>query len=267
VDANILAMNHDFYPRVAAAFTVGGNQSQAWAYRTGNDDSLMQAAEVFLQQVRSDGRLASIQERFESDRSQIDRLGMHRFMERVRERLPEFLPVFKEVADAHGLDWRLLAALSYQESHWDPLAASHTGVRGLMMLTKSTATAMGLDDRLDPWQSIEGGARYLARMQKRIPSRIQEPDRTWMALAAYNIGLGHLVDARVLTQRQGGNPDLWLDVRSRLSMLTQEKYYRDLKHGYARGFEAQRHVRNIRGFYDTLVWMDTREHPLLVVSL
>jgi membrane-bound lytic murein transglycosylase F len=208
-----------------------------------------------------------IQEQYHGDHSRIDQLGMHRFMERVRERLPQYLPVFREVADTYGIDWRLLAALGYQESQWDANAASHTGVRGLMMLTQRTANQLGLRDRTDPAQSIEGGARYLARMHKRTPSRIAEPDRTWMALAAYNIGWGHLEDARVLTQRQGGNPDSWADVRARLPLLTQEKYYREAKHGFARGYETQRHVRDIRSYYEILVWMDTREHPLLVAAL
>lgn len=267
VDANIFALNRDFYPNVEAAFALDGAQPQGWAFRHSNDDSLLQAAEVFLAQVRSDGRLAMIQQQYLDQRNPLDALGMHRFMERARERLPEFLPVFREVADAHGLDWRLLAALSYQESHWDPLAVSHTGVRGLMMLTSNTADAMGLEDRLDPAQSIEGGARYLARMHARMPARIPEPDRTWMALAAYNIGRGHLEDARVLTQRQGGDPDSWADVRSRLPLLSQEEYFQDLKHGYARGYEAQRHVRNIRSYYEILIWMDNREHPVLVAAL
>ena len=103
------------------------------------------------------------------------------------------------------MDWRLLAAIGYQESHWDPTASSYTGVRGLMMLTRRTANQLGVTDRLDPWQSIEGGARYLLQLSERLPERIGEPDRTWMALAAYNMGMGHLEDARVLTQRQGGN--------------------------------------------------------------
>jgi membrane-bound lytic murein transglycosylase F len=140
-------------------------------------------------------------------------------------------------------------------------------VSGIMMLTRKTARQLGVTDRRDPEQSIEGGARYLLNLRKRIPRRIAEPDRTWMALAAYNMGMGHLEDARVLTQRQGGDPDSWEDVNRRLDYLSQEKYYRDLRYGYARGFEAKQYVANIRSYYETLVWMDTMEHPLLVASL
>jgi len=135
-----------------------------------------------------------------------------------------------------------------------------------MMLTLNTASQLGLDDRTDPLQSVDGGARYFLRMKNRMPDRIPEPDRTWMALAAYNMGWGHLEDARVMTQRQGGDPDLWADVRQRLPMLTQERYYSKTRYGYARGMQAQRYVRNIRNYFDILVWMDTRSHPTLVAS-
>ena len=104
-------------------------------------------------------------------------------------------------------------------------------------------------------------------MHQRIPMRIAEPDRTWMALAAYNMGWGHLEDARVLTQKQGGNPDRWHDVNERLLLLSQEKWHRQTRHGYARGYEARQYVENIRSYYDTLMWMDTRDHPMLLTQL
>ena len=191
----------------------------------------------------------------------------HQFLKQVRERLPDLLPMFQNVATAYKMDWRLLAAMGYQESHWKPDAASYTGVQGVMMLTRRTANQLGVTDRLNPKQSIEGGARYFLRMIKRIPARISEPDRSWMALAAYNMGWGHLEDARVLTQKQGGNPDRWQDVNERLPLLSQEKWYRQTRYGYARGYEARQYVENIRSYFDTLVWMETRAHPMLVTML
>jgi membrane-bound lytic murein transglycosylase F len=172
----------------------------------------------------------------------------------VGEVLPKYKTWFKQYSG--DLDWRLLAAMSYQESHWKPNAKSVTGVRGLMMLTLATAKDLGVTSRLDPEQSIKGGATYLASILRRIPARIQPPDSVWFALAAYNIGLGHLEDARVLTDRQGGNPDMWVDVKKRLLQLRQKKYYKTTKYGYARGHEAVAYVDNIRRYYDTLVWLD-----------
>ena len=266
VDSTIFDLNGHFYPRIAAGFELPGALPHAWAFPPGPDDSLVQKARTFMRQFQDSGRLDSLQEAFYSTGDRMERVGMIPFLRQVRERLPDLLPLFQEAAETHDMDWRLLAAIGYQESHWNPRAASYTGVRGIMMLTRSTARQMGLTDRLDPRQSIEGGAGYFLNLHGRIPDRIGEPDRTWMALAAYNMGMGHLEDARVLTQRQGGDPDSWEDVDQRLDLLSQEKYYRTLRYGYARGFEARQYVRNIRSYYDTLVWMDTHAHPLLIAG-
>ena len=267
VDSNIFRINSQFYPRLRAGFTIAEHQPQAWAFLPGDDDSLVQKARSFFKLINENGDLLAIQERYNENGNDLDRVGMFQFMKQVRNRLPPLIPVFRDVANAHGLDWRMLAAMGYQESHWDPDAESKTGVRGIMMLTQRTARQLGVHDRLDPVQSIEGGARYFLRMRQRVPDRIPEPDRGWMALAAYNMGYGHLEDARVLTQKQGGNPDSWEDVNESLPLLSQEKWYKQTRYGYARGYEARQYVENIRSYYDTLVWMDTRAHPMLITML
>lgn len=267
MDANIFNLNGHFYPEVAAGFTLPGSLPLAWAFRGGPDDSLVREAETFMTGARDRNLLEKIHKAYFQPENRLDRVGMFHFMQQVRQRLPDLLPVFQEAAYLHGLDWRLLAAIGYQESHWDPEASSYTGVRGIMMLTQRTANQLGVSDRLDPEQSIEGGARYLVRLRDRLPDRISEPDRTWMALAAYNLGMGHLEDVRVLTQRQGGNPDSWDDVNQRLELLSKEKWHRQTRYGYARGFEAEQFVANIRAFTEVLIWMDTRAHPLLVAGL
>lgn len=267
VDSNIFKINSQFYPGLNIGFTISGKQPQAWAFLPGDDDSLVREARSFFKLINENGTLAAIQNRYNENGNELDRVGMFQFMKQVRKRLPPLIPVFQEVAAAYDLDWRFLAAMGYQESHWDPDAASPTGVRGIMMLTQRTAKQLGIRDRLDIEQSIEGGARYFLRMRKRIPDRIPEPDRSWMALAAYNMGWGHLEDARVLTQKQGGNPDRWQDVNERLPLLNKEKWYRDTRYGYARGYGAQQYVENIRSYFDTLVWMETRAHPMLITMV
>ena len=267
IDSNIYSINSHFYPLAATAFVLPGTLPHAWAFAPGSDDSLTQMARTFMLQARESGRLQEITDAFYTPRQHLNRVGMFQFLEQVRERLPPLLPVFQEIANAYELDWKLLAAIGYQESHWKPDASSYTGVRGIMMLTQKTATQLGLTDRLDPKQSIEGGARYFMQLRGRIPDRIEEPDRSWMALAAYNMGMSHLEDARVLTQKRGGDPDSWHDINENLDLLSQEKWYSDLKFGYARGFEAKQYVENIRSYYDILIWMDTQEHPMLVTQL
>ena len=264
VDSNIFKTSGQFYPRLRPGFTLEEQQHQAWAFLPGDDDSLVQKARSFFRLIKENGRLAEIQDRYNANDTELDRVGMFQFMKQVRNRLPALIPIFQEVAEAYDLDWRLLAAMGYQESHWDADATSKTGVRGIMMLTRRTATQLGISDRLDPEQSIEGGARYFLRMRKRIPDRIPEPDRTWMALAAYNMGWGHLEDTRKLTQKLGGNPDRWQDINERLPLLSQEKWYKQTHFGYARGYEARQYVENIRSYFDTLVWMETRAHPMLI---
>jgi Predicted soluble lytic transglycosylase fused to an ABC-type amino acid-binding protein len=176
------------------------------------------------------------------------------FTQQLEARLPAFESLFREAALLTGWDWRLLVAVAYQESHLDPNARSPTGVRGIMMLTLNTMRELGYESRLDPKQSIEGGARYLAQLKERLPNRIKDPDRTWFTLAAYNMGMGHLEDARVLTERQGGNPDRWQDVAARLPLLQDPTFYRTLKFGFGRGKQAAKYVANIQQYYEFLLW-------------
>lgn len=266
VDSSMFRINRSFYPRLQVAFTLPASMPRAWAFAPGPDDSLVQEARSFFLQARQEGRVAAIFERYYTDSDKLGQFDLFHFLERVRDRLPAWIGAFREAGDIHGIDWRLLAAVGYQESLWDPLASSHTGVRGIMMLTERTAQQLGVDDRLDPYQSIDGGARYLRRLRDRLPARIAEPDRTWMALAAYNMGIGHLHDARLLADKQGMDPDQWADVRLNLALLSQEKWYRQTRHGFARGVEAREFVDNIRRYFEVLTWMDTRDHPLLVTQ-
>jgi len=263
VDSNILDLNRRYFPAVRPAFEIEAPQQLAWAARLSDDDTLVQQMRKYF--ARPDTRLAldRLKQRYFAHVEAYEPVGTFTFMDQMRERLPAVRPLLAQAAELTGLDWRLLAAVSYQESHWNPNAVSRTGVRGLMMLTLPTARQLGIDDRNDPLQSVLGGARYLESMLERLPERIERPDRLWLALAAYNIGLGHLEDARILTERQGGDPDRWVDVRERLPLLTQKRYFSQTRFGYARGYEAVDYVENIRTFYEILLWMDGRDHPLL----
>ena len=263
VDSNILDLNRRYFPAIRPAFEIEREQALAWATRLADDDSLTQKMREFFAREDASVALNELREHYFSHIESYEPVGTFTFMQQMRERLPRFRPLFEQVADNLDFDWRLLAAISYQESHWNPDAVSRTGVRGLMMLTLPTANQLGITDREDPEQSISGGTRYLKSLIDRLPERIKHPDRLWLALAAYNIGLGHLEDARILTERQGGDPDRWVDVRERLPLLTQRGHFSQTRFGYARGYEAASYVENIRTFYEILVWMDGRDHPLM----
>ena len=266
VDSNVRLLNRRFFPRVVKAFSLEEPQEFRWLFPAGDDDSLAQAARRYMLKAKRQGRIEALQRKHYEYARNFDQVGLYNFMAQASARLPRLLPSFLQAADEYDLDWRLLAAIGYQESHWDPQAESRTGVRGVMMLTLPTAQQLGVENRDDPAQSIDGGARYLIDMLEKIPERIPFPDRLWMALAAYNIGYGHLEDARRLTQAEGADPDQWKDVRTYLDKLSNPAWYQRTRYGYARGFEAVRYVRNIRSYYDILVWMDNRSDPRLPQS-
>ena len=259
-----LQLHRAYYPRVKKAFELGENQNIGWYFPKGEDTSIVEQANSFLQKLDDDGTLLYLRERYFGHLSKINYVGARTFIKHAKTRLLRYEEQFKTYAEQYDVDWRLIAAMGYQESHWRPDATSPTGVRGLMMLTRITAKEMGIANRLDPEQSIKGGAKYFARIHKRIPDDIQEPDRTWFALASYNVGYGHLEDARVLTEQAGKDPHKWADVKEFLPLLQQKKYYSQTRHGYARGNEPVIYVQNIRRYYDVLRWIDeskNKERP------
>jgi membrane-bound lytic murein transglycosylase F len=253
-DSSEFSIGRHFHPDLRTAFELAESERIAWAFNP-RDDSLAPLVREYFDKLERDGSLASILERYYAAADRFDYLDSLNFVRLVQERLPELRPWFEEAGHETRFDWRLLAAIAYQESKFDAHATSPTGVRGVMMLTEDTAARVGIGDRLDPRSSILGGARYLVEVRSKIPDRIPEPDRTWLALAAYNVGFGHLEDARILTQRLGGDPDSWNAVRGRLPLLAQERWYTQTRHGYARGWEPVRFVDNIRNYRDVLVWL------------
>ena len=255
VESNEMSMNQVYFTNIRAGFDVGEQNSLAWVVAKGEDDSLLKAADAFLEQAQQNGTLQRLRERYYGHVDVLGYVGAYAFAKHLQQRLPRYEKAFRETARKHGIDWRLLAAIGYQESHWQPEATSKTGVRGLMMLTLRTANAMGVTNRLDPVQSIQGGGKYLVKVHARLPDSIEEPDRTWFALAAYNVGGGHLEDARKLAEAEGLDPNKWLDVKQMLPRLSQKQWYSKTRYGYARGGEPVHFVANIRRYYDILTWV------------
>jgi len=253
------------YLEFDVAFPAGPRLDLAWLVRAGDDD-LARRLDAFLASARKSGLVARLAHRYLGHEREVARMDASAFHERVRTTLPEFRKLFLEAQEATGIEWRLLAAVAYQESQWEPLATSETGVRGFMQLTEDTARHLGVADRLDPRSSVLGAARYLRDLKSRLPTRIAEPDRTWLALAAFNIGLGHLEDARVLAQRQKLNPDLWQDVRQALPLLALPEHYETAKLGYARGGMPVAFVDRVRSYYDILLRQEGAHSPRLRVA-
>jgi len=261
-----LDLNRRFHPELAVAFTISEPKNLAWAFSPNDDYSLFSKTIEFFGQQNANGSIAQLQEKYYGHVEKFDYVGAREFHLATDKNLSQYKDWFVGSAE-EDLDWRLLAAVSYQESHWKPHAKSPTGVRGMMMLTLRTAKQLGVTNRLDPKQSIYGGARYLRKVLKRVPKQIENPDRTWFALAGYNVGWGHVEDARIITQQQGGDPNKWVDVKERLPLLQKSKWYKKTKHGYARGSEPVHYVDNIRRYYDVLVWLDEENQEATLESL
>lgn len=262
-DSHIVLLAQRYHPRLAVAFDLGPPEELAWAFAKDGDAWLYRKAVEFFARIRRDGTLARLLDRYYGHIERLEAADVIEFLARMNRVLPRYRALFQQAQEITGIDWRLLAALGYQESKWDPLATSPTNVRGIMMLTEQTADHMGVTDRLDPAQSILAGAKYLLSLKEALPARVPEPDRTWMALAAYNVGMGHLEDARILAQRQGLNPDSWADLKKTLPLLARAQWHGTVKHGYARGGEAVILTENIRTYYDILLKFQPAYKPPL----
>ncbi len=260
-DSNEFKLNQRFYPELRKAFELSKPESLAWAFTKSSDQSLYGAAVAYFNHIKKDGTLEQLLDRYYGHVQSFDYVGTRTYMRHILKRLPKYRPLFEYTGNELGIDWRLLAAMSYQESHWNAKAVSPTGVRGLMMLTRATAEYIGVKKRTDPAQSIRGGALYLKKLLAKFDGEIPMPDQTWFAIASYNIGYLHIIDAMELTQMRGGDQKSWKDIRENLPLLRKRKWYKKLKRGYARGNEAVRYTENIRSYYDILVWLTERDKP------
>ena len=266
IDSNEFLVQRGFFPALRVAFDLSAPERLAWAMDKDKHKELYKSMQAFMRNSKENGTLAHLKERFYGAADQVTQIGSRTFHYNVRKKLPEYQNLIQQVAAEYNLDWRLLAAISYRESHWDPRAKSPTGVRGMMMLTQITAREMGIKNRLNAEQSLRGGARYFKKIHKRISSEIHEPDRTWFTLAAYNVGLGHVEDARKITEFQGDNPNKWVDVKQRLPLLRKKDWYAYTRHGYARGNEPVTYVQHIRHYFDLLSWGFPTDEELIAAK-
>jgi len=247
-----LALARNYHPNLDSTLDIATPSKLAWTFAPDADAELLAETQKFFTLIKQDGTLHRLLDRYYGHNKQLDSDDAVAFITKAQTVLPHIRSLFEEAATLTGMEWQLVAALAYQESHWDPHATSPTKVRGMMMLTEDTADRMGVTNRLNARQSIIGGAKYLLLLKEQLPLRINEPDRTWLALAAYNQGYGHLEDARVLTQQQGHDPDKWADVKKVMPLLAQPLYFEQTKYGYARGGEAVNLVEMVRMNHDLL---------------
>jgi membrane-bound lytic murein transglycosylase F len=252
VDSNDFDIGQNFHPSLRMAFPLGEPRGLAWAFPHGTKAQFVSDVAAFFDDAYKSGLIKRLNERYFGHVDRLSDADVIGILEKRTTVLDRYRSLFQRAQEETGLDWRLIAALGYQESHWNPGAVSPTGVRGLMMMTEDTADHMHVKNRLDPEESTLAAARYLNDLRDSIPPDVREPDRTWLALAAYNVGMAHVLDAMKLARRVGKDPTHWADMKSVLPLLSRPRQFRTLPHGFARGGEAMVMVDNIRTYYDIL---------------
>lgn len=250
-DSNIVEINRRSMPELAVVMDLTADQEIGW-YLPPDSELLAAEARQWMRSEAGLSAIANVEAHYYAYIDEFDFVDLNTLVGRIENRLPRYIDEFEQAEERTGMPADLLAALSYQESHWDPLARSPTGVRGLMMLTRNTARSLGVTDRLDPEQSIAGGARYLAGRYELLPEEVPDPDRVFLALASYNVGRGHLLDAQKLARELGKDPDSWTDMREVLPLLADKRYYPQLRYGYARGYEPVHFVKRVRNYRDVI---------------
>lgn len=250
-DSNIVQVMRRHFPNLEVAMDLTDGRNLGW-YAPAEYKAVADDAHEWMNSRAGDEAIGRMENRYYSYISEFDFVDMRALNRHIDARLPDYIDEFETAEKDTGMPADLLAALAYQESHWDPNAVSPTGVRGIMMLTQATAKELGVEDRTDPEEAIDGGARYLADRHRRLPESIPEPDRTYLALASYNIGRGHLLDARELARELGKNPDSWADMREVLPLKADKRFYPSTRYGYARGYEPVHYVQRIRNYRDVI---------------
>lgn len=249
-DSNIALLNRRYYPHIRISGIISDNQYLGWGVNP-NATQLHNRINAFLKTIKDNGQFDEIYSRYYADVESFDYLDLRAFHRRIRARLPRYKEIIQKAAEKHNMDWRLIAAQIYQESHFTSTAQSHKGAYGLMQLTTTMAKSFGIKDILDPVENINAGVAHLRDLYDHF-DRATRQDRLLIALAAYNIGLGHVWDARNLARERNLDPNRWSSLSETLPLLRYHKYYENLRYGYALGTEPIRYIKQIMIYYDIL---------------
>ncbi|MDD9304831.1 MAG: membrane-bound lytic murein transglycosylase MltF [Desulfobacter sp.] len=250
-DSNLALLNKRYFPDIAIGIPIQEKESLAWAVRKDDSEMLREVNRFFLY-ANEKGILKKITEKYYENIKNFDVYELKKFHQRIQTRLPKYKDVIVEESAKYEFDWRLVASVVYQESHFDPRAKSFTNVRGLMQVTHATAKEMGISNRLDPNESIKAGIKYLNLMYQRFNYIEDEYQRLLFALASYNVGYGHVLDALKIAEQKGYDTQTWQALKKTLPLLSKASYYKKTQHGYARGWEPVRYVTRILTYFDIL---------------
>ncbi len=262
IDSHILNLHRRYIPEIHILYEFAKKDQISWAIHKQSTE-LSSKVKNWFKSKKTNRKISELKRKY-FDFIDFDPFNIKTFLKRIRSRLPQYKKLFQLASQKTGIPWELLAAISYQESYWNEKARSPTGVRGMMMLTRRTAQEMGVKNRLNPKQSIDGGARYLKKLIERLPIYINNDDKIWYALASYNVGYYHLRDSMALSIWQNENPTRWHSIEKVLPLLSHKKYYKKLPYGHARGLEPVLYVKRIKNFYDILKNIYRKTAPIKV---
>ena len=262
LNSDELMIYQKYFPEIKIAFQIKTDSPITWALPKDTGSGIENKISEFFTEMLKTNKISLIHRNHFSDKLNYSFVGSKSFINDLVNIFPLYEFYFKKYSKQYNHDWRLLASIGYQESRWNKDAVSYTGVRGLMMLTKDTSRELGIEDRTNPIQSINGGAKYLNKLLKKIPDNINPKEKIWFAIGAYNIGLGHINDAIILANQDNIIIKNWSEIEPYLLKLSQSKFYKKTKYGYARGWETVKYVQNIRQYYDILVFLDSQDEIL-----
>ncbi len=250
-DNNVAYLNQRHFPDIRIGIALREKEPLAWAVNK-NDLQMLEQINKFFLFANETGILKQISDKYYMNIEDSDPFDLKRFHQRIETRLPKYKKTIVEESLKYGFDWKLIAAVVYQESHFNPNAKSFTNVRGLMQVTTRVAEEMGIENRLNPSQSIKAGIKYLDKMVKKFNYIEDEYERTLLALASYNIGYGHVTDAMKIAKNMGLVENRWQNLKTVLPLLSKPEYYKKTKHGYARGWEPVLYIERILTYFDIL---------------
>ena len=249
-DSNIFRLNRRYYPDLRISFPISEPQSLGWAAKK-HDTRLIKKINQFFDIIKKDGTFAQIYNKYYAGTEMFDYVDIKKFHKRLKTRLPAFKQIIEDESKKYDFDWRLIAAVIYQESQFNPNAISYTGVRGLMQLTIPTADEMGISNRSNPEESIKGGVKYLHKLYNQFGD-LEPDERLKFALGSYNVGYGHIKDARNIALKKGLDINKWSSLEQTLPLLRYREYHEKSAFGYARGTEPVRYVNRILTYYNIL---------------
>ncbi len=250
-DNTIAYLNQRYYPDIRIGIPVQKKEYLAWAVNK-EDSQLLEQINKFFLHANETGILNRITDKYYANIEAADLYDLKIFHQRIKTRLPRYKKIIIEESGKYNFDWKLVAAAIYQESHFNPNAISFTNVRGLMQVTTVTAEEMGIENRLIPAQSIKAGIKYLDKMVKRFDYLEDDYERILFALASYNVGYGHVIDAIKIAEDMGWDGTKWQNLKTALPLLSKSKYYKKTQYGYARGWEPVQYIERILTYFDIL---------------